>query len=235
MKKILFLIIAAVSLSGTVFGQSTDNNKVIEVTTSAQKAVTPDEIYLNITINEKDNKGKISIDIQEEQMLKALEELGIDTKEQLTVKNMGSSLKTYTLKKDEIYAAKDYSLKLSSAATAYAAIDALNNLGIADVTLASTSISSKLQIEIKDSLLEEAAKKALENAKILAKAVNSNVGKAVFLSNAYYFDSESEEIPFAVVAAGTRANASKATYNSAIKISKQSISIQVRCKFELLN
>lgn len=235
MKKILFLIIAVVSLSGTVLAQDTNKQRVVEVNATAEKAVTPDEIFLNITINEKDNKGKISIDIQEKQMIKALEELGIDIKEQLTIKNMGSSLKTYTLKKDEIYVAKDYSLKLSSAATAYAVIDALKSIGIADIILAKCSLSHELEIKIKDGLLEEATKKAQENAKIMAKAVGSNLGKALFLSNSYNFDSfnidslilEEEAIPVAKF--------TKSASAPEIRISKKYVSMQVRCKFELLD
>jgi uncharacterized protein YggE len=113
MKKILALLIGIIALSGTICAQENQSLNIIEASATAQKSVTPDEIYLNITINEKDNKGKISVDQQEEQMVKALEGLGIKTKEQLTVKNMGSTLQNHTLKKDEIFASKEYSLKLT--------------------------------------------------------------------------------------------------------------------------
>lgn len=234
MKKIAFLFIALMAFSGNIFAQEINNRKVIEVSATAQRAVTPDEIYLNITINEKDNKGKISVDIQEKQMISALENLGIDTKEQLTVRNMGSTLQNYTLKKDEIFASKDYSLKLSSASTAYAAINALNNLGIAEVTLARTALSSKLELEVKDSLLAEATRKARKNAEIMANAVGSKAGKATYLSNTYYFNTPiEEEIPFALVSRKT--NADNSTYKSEIRINQQHISMNVNCKFELVD
>ncbi len=235
MKKILALTIGIMVLVGTVCAQNTENRKVIEVSATAQRSVTPDEIYLNITINEKDNKGKISVDRQEEQMIKALEELGINTKEQLTVRNMGSSLQTYALKKDEIFASKDYTLKLSSASTAYAAINALNNLGIADIYLARTALSSKLQIEIKDSLLAEAARKAKKNAEIMANAVGCKAGKAIFLSNTYYFVTygQEEEIPFALVT--RKANTDNSSYKSEIRIKQETVSMSVNCKFEIEN
>ena len=234
MKKITFLFIALLAFSGNIFAQEINNLKVIEVSATAQRAVTPDEIYLNITINEKDNKGKISVDIQEKQMISALENLGIDTKEQLTVRNMGSTLQNYTLKKDEIFASKDYSLKLSSASTAYAAINALNNLGIAEVTLARTALSGKLELEVKDSLLAEATSKARKNAEIMANAVGSKAGKATYLSNTYYFNTPiEEEIPFALVS--RKANADNSTYKSEIRINQQHISMNVNCKFELVD
>ena len=234
MKKITFIFIVLLAFSGNIFAQEINNRKVIEVSATAQRAVTPDEIYLNITINEKDNKGKISVDIQEKQMISALENLGIDTKEQLTVRNMGSTLQNYTLKKDEIFASKDYSLKLSSASTAYAAINALNNLGIAEVTLARTALSSKLELEVKDSLLAEATRKARKNAEIMANAVGSKAGKATYLSNTYYFNTPiEEEIPFALVS--RKANADNSTYKSEIRINQQHISMNVNCKFELVD
>lgn len=233
MKKILFVIIAALCYTGSIYAQNTENRKVIEVSATAQRSVTPDEIYLNITINEKDNKGKISVDLQEEQMIKALEGLGINTKQQLTVRNMGSTLQTYALKKDEIYASKDYTLKLSSASAAYAAINALNNLGIADIYLARTALSSKLQIEVKDSLLAEAARKAKKNAEIMANAVGSKSGKAIYLSNTYYFATygQEEEIPFAIVT--RKANTDNSSYKSEIRIKQENVSMNVNCKFEL--
>ena len=232
MKRILIAIFAALSVSGTAIAQNANNLKVIEVSATAQKAVTPDEIFLNITINEKENKGKVSIEQQEKQMIKTLQDLGINVKGQLTIKNMGSSLKTYALKKDEIYAAKDYSLKLSSASTAYAAIDALNSIGISHITLGKTALSSKLQIETKDNLLAEATKKAYENAKIMASAVGSNAGNAIFLSNTYYFDSDDEEeIAFRPVTY----NSAKTAASTEINIAKQTISMRVNAKFELLD
>lgn len=234
MKKILVLAIGIIALSGTICAQNNQNLNIIEVSATAQRAVTPDEIYLNITINEKDNKGKISVDIQEKQMITALENLGIDTKEHLTVRNMGSTLQNYTLKKDEIFASKDYSLKLSSASTAYAAINALNNLGIAEVTLARTALSNKLELEVKDSLLAEATRKARKNAEIMANAAGSKAGKAIYLSNTYYFNTPiEEEIPFALVS--RKANADNSTYKSEIRINQQHISMNVNCKFELVD
>ena len=233
MKKILALLIGIIALSGTIFAQENQSLNIIEVSATAQKSVTPDEIYLNITINEKDNKGKISVDQQEEQMVKALEGLGIKTKEQLTVKNMGSTLQNHTLKKDEIFTSKEYSLKLTSASDAYAAINALNYLGIADVSLGRTALSSKLEIEVKDTLLAEAARKAKENASIMAKAVGSKAGKALFLSNTYCFSQEAEiAIPFAL--ASRKANTDNSAYKSEIKINNQTISMSIKCKFELV-
>ena len=66
----------------------------IEVTGKAEMEVVPDEIYVGITINEKDNKGKVSVDQQEQEMFKQLKEIGIDVEKDLVVQDMSSDLQS---------------------------------------------------------------------------------------------------------------------------------------------
>ena len=87
MKKVFLIAIAVIMGLGTIYAQQ-DNT--IETSVNVKKEVIPDEIFISITINEKDNKGKISVEEQQKQMIKALASLGIDTKSALTVDNMGS-------------------------------------------------------------------------------------------------------------------------------------------------
>ena len=70
MKKIYLLVLATLLGTGALFSQNYENT--IETSVSLNKEVTPDEIFLSITINEKDNKGKASVDTQENQMIKPL-------------------------------------------------------------------------------------------------------------------------------------------------------------------
>ena len=58
MKK-LMVSVAAVLLAGSLFAQEKNyiDQPYIEVTGKAEMEVVPDEIYLRIVINEKDNKG----------------------------------------------------------------------------------------------------------------------------------------------------------------------------------
>ena len=76
--KRLFVLIAAVLSCGLASAQNTGNQNYIEVNGKAEMEVVPDEIYIAITINEKDNKGKVSIDQQEKAMFRSLKSLGID-------------------------------------------------------------------------------------------------------------------------------------------------------------
>lgn len=237
--KRLFLsaAIALISIS-SIFAQNATENPYISVSASVNKEITPDEIFLDITINEKDNKGKISVAQQEQKMIKALGELGIDVKESLTVSDMGSTLKNNTFKKDNILVSKSYSLKITSAQLAAQAIESLRLLEIARVDLGKVSVSDSLEREVKNVLLVEAAQKAQENARILAEAVGCKAGKPIYIHNYYRFnsatkarimtkaanDSTEEEIPFAVIGAPVH-----------LDITKVSLSISVDCRFQMLD
>ncbi|MFV0237333.1 MAG: SIMPL domain-containing protein, partial [Flavobacteriales bacterium] len=63
-----------------VSAQQIQQKSFIEVSSEAQEKVTPDEIYLGISLKESDSKGRISIEKQEEDLKRALISLGIDVK-----------------------------------------------------------------------------------------------------------------------------------------------------------
>ena len=132
MKRILFIIIALYCATTINAQEVTLQNaqEYVEVSVRVNKDVVPDEIFLNITISEKDNKGKISVQQQETQMIKALDAAGIDVKENLTVNDMTSSLNNRILKKDNALVTKDYTLKVTTAAIAAKLIEALNAIYI---------------------------------------------------------------------------------------------------------
>ena len=60
----------------------------IEVTGRAEMEVAPDEIYVRITINEQDSKGKTTVLQQEKDMVRRLKDLGIDVDKKLVVQDM---------------------------------------------------------------------------------------------------------------------------------------------------
>ena len=232
MKKI-FLIALAVLIG--ISSANAQQNNTIETSVNVKKEVTPDEIFISITINEKDNKGKVSIEEQQKQMIKALTSLGIDTKDALTVDNMGSSLKENTIRKDNIFISKRYTLKVSTAKDASNAIQALKGLDISQAFVSRVSISDSLERKIKNLLLVEAAQKAQENASILASAVGCKAGKAVYIQNYYSFDSAAGSRMLTV--AYKTANDNTAYINEEesheLEVTKKSLSITVNCKFML--
>lgn len=237
MKRLILSAAIAILSISSIFAQNTtpQQEKFIEVSVRVNKEVIPDEIFINITINEKDNKGKISVEQQEKSMVRAIEGLGIDIKENLTVEDMASSLQKYALRKDNILVSKNYTLKVSSAQQAAEAIGALNSLDIARVSMGRVSISDELERDVKNQLLTEAARKAMENAGILAQAVGSKAGKAIYMQNYYSFDSAANGRVM-MKAYGTMDAATTVEEESVeLEVSKQNLSINVTCKFQLLD
>ena len=180
MKKLIICAAIIFAAIGTLSAQETKSREV-EVFTRVERNITPDEILISITINEQDNKGKVSLQKQEEAMIKTLKGIGIDVEEALKVNDIASSLKTYILKKDDIFLSKEYTLKVKTAAQAVNAITSLNNIAIADVEISQIKVSDQLENQIKKELLAEASVACKENAKSMVEAVESTLGNVVYM------------------------------------------------------
>ena len=118
MKKniILFLIL----LSAKSFSQTKNflDTPYIETSAKVDTLVTPDRIYLNILITEKDTKGKIAVEELEIKMNEKLKSLGIVTEKQLTLNDLSSNSKKYFLKQQDIQKSKNYTLVVYNAKVA---------------------------------------------------------------------------------------------------------------------
>lgn len=179
----------------------------IQVNGRAEREITPDEFYLSIVINERDSKGKITVEQQQKEMIATLKRLGIDVEKQLTVANMSSE---YFRRNNSVATAK-YQLLLNSAAQVAKVYSALDGLGISNVSIQRVS-HSKIQ-QYKDEVRVEAIRDAKQNAATLAQAIGQQIGPCF-----YIFDSNSDIIPiyynnFAVMR--TKASADYASAESA--------------------
>ena len=182
MKK-LMVSVAAVLLAGSLFAQEKNyiDQPYIEVTGKAEMEVVPDEIYLRIVINEKDNKGKVSVDQQEKEMFKQLKGIGIDLEKNLVVQDMSSDLQTYFLRKNAILSTKAYQLKVNSAQQLGEAFQALQTAGISDVNIEKTDVSNIE--ELRQEVRTNAAKAARKNAEVLAAALGQQAKEAIFIQD----------------------------------------------------
>ena len=156
----------------------------IQVNGRAEKEVTPDEFYLQIVINERDSKGKISVESQQREMIAALRRQGVDVEKQLKVANLSSEF----FKKNTSVATAKYQLKLGSAAEAANVWQALDKLGISDVSILRVSHSN---IDaLKEEVRVEAIRNAQQSARTLAQAIGQTVGKCF-----YIWDSNNDIMP----------------------------------------
>ena len=109
--KNLFTIISLCIVS-FIFSQTKNfiDQPYLETSAKADTLVTPDRIYLDILISEKDTKDKKSIEELEILMEERLKSIGIDIKKQLTLNDLASNFKKYFLKNTDILKTKSYSL-----------------------------------------------------------------------------------------------------------------------------
>ena len=116
------LLICFLLASSVNYAQNGEKNFLdrpyMEVTGKAEMEVVPDEIYLSILIQEKDNKRKTNLAQAEKGMIQRLKTLGIDTKKQLSIKDLGSNFKNYWIKSSDILTSKSYELLVYDAQTA---------------------------------------------------------------------------------------------------------------------
>ena len=178
MKKMMLLATAFVLVALSVSAQQTETfPSYIEVNGVAEREVAPNEIYLSITINERDSKGKISIDEQQRDMVAVLKKLGVKPAEQLKMLDLTSSY----FKRGNALAKAQYELKLSSAVEVARVWRALDELGISQETVQKVSHTD---IEtLKAEVRADAMRAARDNARALAEAIDQKAGKCFWIAD----------------------------------------------------
>ena len=156
----------------------------IQVNGRAEKEIAPDEFYLQIIINERDSKGKISVESQQRDMIAALKRAGVDVEKQLKMANLSSEF----FKKNTSVATAKYQLQLGSSAMVAKVWQALDGLGISNVSILKVS-HSKID-QYKEQVRVEAMQNAKQSAQTLAQAIGQNVGKCF-----YIYDSNNNVMP----------------------------------------
>ena len=154
----------------------------IEVRASATRKVTPDELYLKITIKESDYKGKKSLQDVQQTMVNILQKCGVNIDEALTVMSMGISVKFKTFSsKIKTRTEAVYILKLTNADTMQKIINLLEEKEISNIVLAETKYSKIKELE--SELGIEAVKQAKQRATELVSAIGQEIGKAIYINS----------------------------------------------------
>ncbi|MCH5166216.1 MAG: SIMPL domain-containing protein [Clostridiales bacterium] len=184
MKRILLAVVALCAACTALAQTSEAFPSYIQVNGRAEMEVQPDEFYLAVVIDERDSKGKISVETQQREMITVLKRLGINVEQQLKVANLSSE---FFKKKSSVAQAK-YQLKLASAAEVARVWQALDELNISNVTIERVSHS---QIDrLKQEVRMAAIRNARESAETLAGAIGQTVGKCF-----YIYDANSDILP----------------------------------------
>lgn len=180
MKKLMTLAFVAL-FSVSALAQQVDLRRKINVSGSAETEVTPDIIYISISLKEylKDNNSKKKVDITtlENQLFAAVQKAGVD-KENLTINNLSSfSWATEKKKNPDFLASKQYRLKVSDLDKFNDIIGAVDPKGIASTNIESYDYSkiTSLKKELKIQALQAAKAKAT----YLVEALGDKLGSAL--------------------------------------------------------
>ena len=182
-----FTIVALIATALLLIGADkavaqTTTQPYIDMSTTVQREVTPDELYLKIVISESDYKGKKSLEEMQEAMLGALKENRIDIPECLTINYMGSDI-SYTAfsKKIKPKTEATYMLKLHDAAIMQQVIASLEKRQISNIELAQVKFTKEK--ELKNEMAVEAMQQAQAEARVLAGAIGQEIGKAISINS----------------------------------------------------
>jgi uncharacterized protein YggE len=180
MKK-LFALAFIAFLSFSAFAQQVDLRKKITVSGTAESEVTPDIIYISISLKEylKDNNSKNRVDITtlENQLYRAVQQAGIP-KENLTIGSVSAYATARDKKKDPNFlASKQYRLKVNDLNNYNAIIEAIDPKGIAYTNVESYDYSKieRLKMELKVKAMLAAKSKAT----YLVEALGDKLGSAI--------------------------------------------------------
>lgn len=188
MKKILVLLVAVSAIFTASAQQPGVTQKTINVTGTAEMEVVPDEIYVQVTLQEYDKKGsgKINIETIKNNFLAACKSIGLSEKEVSVQGFSGYDGNYWIYKKNkkqnpDMKASITYSVKFADLKKMEQLVDKLDDEATQSFAISRTS-HSRLE-EYKKQLKIEAIKAAKAKAVYLAAALGEEVGGAVTIND----------------------------------------------------
>ena len=181
MKKLITLSILLLTFTTNAqnFQKNFIDQNYIELTGTSRLELTPNEIYLKISINENNKNGKLSVEEQEELMVKTLTNIPITLDNNFKIIDYTSNFRYFFLKKTDIRKSKTYQLKLANGLEVGKVYLALENIGISNISIEKIDHNElekfKLETKIK------AIKLAKTKAEKYTEAIGQNLGKAIYI------------------------------------------------------
>lgn len=185
MKKFLTLI-ALFGMLTAVNAQTNNMENTRRVATRgyAEKEITPDIVYLSISLKEYyqdgNTKKKVAIDQLEKQLFDAAMKNGVK-KEDFTVQNIYSYNVADKKKNNELLQARQYRIKVADLKKLNIMLEEVDARGLQSTNISGYDHSQKREIE--KELKTLAVRDARTNAEILAAADAENVGKVILIND----------------------------------------------------
>jgi uncharacterized protein YggE len=176
MKKTILLTFLSSCFFTRILCQAPENlNKpYIEVTGTSETEITPDEIYITITLQERmEGKEKLLIEKQEQDLKQNLKELGIDISN-ITLNNFVADFRKVRMNKKDVINSKSYTLKVASADMVSKVYERLDKINVHDAYISKLA-HSKILDYTKDNRIK-AIKAAKDKAEYLLRAVGKQSG-----------------------------------------------------------
>jgi uncharacterized protein len=171
-----FGIVCAFTL--TLIGQTQPERRVIEVSGSAERWITPDEFTFKITLNERiDKKEKITIDQQEAALRRELTTLGVDVAKDLSVYDISSTY--FRRKVRDVLGTKDYRLKIRDLKQISRLQDLADRLNVGKLELIESEHSEITRLRRETKM--DAMKAAKDKADYLLGSIGQRTGKPVYI------------------------------------------------------
>jgi uncharacterized protein YggE len=181
MKNLLFTLLIFITINTFSQNKSNNDKPFIEVSGQADTLVLPNKIWINVLLTEKDSKGKKSVEDLEKEMILKLQEIGIDTDKNVSVKDMSSNYKFYLLKQNDVFKNKSYSVLVTNAQTASKVFLGLEKIGISNAQI--EKVENDQQKNIRLLINEKAILRAKQLAESFSKPLNQKVGNAIQINN----------------------------------------------------
>lgn len=185
MKK-LFTLIAFIGLFTSLNAQSTimENTRRVATRGYAEKEITPDIVYLSISLKEYyldgNTKKKVAINQLEKQLYDAAIKNGVK-KEDFTIQNIYSYNPEAKKKNNELLQARQYRIKVSNLKNLNTMLEEVDAKGLQSTNITGYDHSQKKEIE--KELKTLAVRDARTNAEILAAADAENIGKVIVIND----------------------------------------------------
>ncbi|MBK8365295.1 MAG: SIMPL domain-containing protein [Bacteroidetes bacterium] len=172
-----FLFIVVVKTNGQNVIATTSEINYIDAIGSADTLITPDKIFIEITVRERyEGRTKVTIDSLEDLLKSTLIKIGMELKN-LTLADANGDLVRIKWKKQDVLTSKNYSLMVSSASEVSKVYEELSKLKIQELSIEKVE-HSKIE-EFKKLIKIKAVQESKETATYMLASIGNTIGKTI--------------------------------------------------------
>jgi uncharacterized protein YggE len=239
MKKMsLIALLSLAGISGT-YAQTPDpaaNKRYIEITGTSETEITPDELYVTITLLERmDGKSKVTIEKQESDLKKNLKDLGIDLSN-LTLSTANADYSKVRRSAKDVLISKSYLLKVSGVDALTRVYERLDKIDAHDAYISKYTHSKILDFQKENRV--KAIKAAREKADYLLAALDQKAGSPLQVMETENYVQDQPPVAYGRVSymnVAMAKEADAAQEGSDISFKKIKIRSSFHVKYEILN